>query len=57
MYNMFSKNNILLIIFLCVVIFSISYYKTLTVENNNIIEKYSNLYYANSPIKFKGCSS
>ena len=54
---MFSKNNMLLIIFLCVVIVGISYYKTLIVENEmNVVEKFSNLYYANSPIKFKGCS-
>lgn len=54
---MFSKNNILLILFLCIVILSISYYKTLTVQTEATVENYSNLFYANSPPKYKGCSS
>lgn len=54
---MFSKNNILLIIFLCIVIVAISYYKTLTVAAEGVVENYSNLFYANSPPKYKGCSA
>ena len=49
---MFSRNNIFLIIFLCIVIISISYYKTVTVSTEN----YTNLYYVDSPPKYKGCS-
>ena len=54
MQKKFTTNNILFIIFLCVVIIGISYYKTM---NTNIIstsmikEGYSNLFKANAPSK------
>ena len=55
---MFSKNNILLIIFLCIVIVSLSYYKTMNpqvVTSISNVEGYSNLVYADSPPKYKMC--
>jgi hypothetical protein len=55
---MFSKNNMLLILFLCVVIFGMSYYKTANpqvVTSISNMEGYSNLVYADSPPKYKMC--
>lgn len=60
MQKKFTTNNILFIIFLCVVIIGISYYKTM---NTNIIstsmikEGYSNLFKANAPPKYNTCSN
>ena len=60
MHQKFTFNTILFIIFLCVVIVGVSYYKTMTAETMPVTttkEGYSNLFTANAPPKYKTCSN
>ena len=55
----FTLNTILFIIFLCVIIVGVSYYKTMNASTivSTTKEGYSNLFYASAPPKYKGCSN